>query len=238
MINVRDIIEDAFAALGAIQDGDHVDGTSAMVGERYLNQMVAALNLEDFFAFQRRTLDFLVPATKAHFLIGPEQPAGEVQPDIVSERPASITSVFAGQNPANMVSEVILVSQAKMPGFAVETTNGLPRRVTYVSSYPLGELWFDIKIPAGWTVRLCFSRSIPVLHIDDIVNVPPEYQGALTWELAKLLTARYQVPAEVKANIEQKADWFVSAIRKNTTVKTPVQAYAGSFTRSNILTRN
>jgi len=237
MINVRDIVDDAYAALGMIQDGEHVDGNSANVGERTLNQMIASLNLNNFFAFQLRTLDFVVPTTKAHFLIGPAQPAGEVQPDIVAQRPANIVTCFAGENPVNMVSKVCIVSQADMPGFARESASGLPHRVTYVSSYPLGELWFDIKVPVGWTIRLCYSKALPEMKIDDVLDVPPEYQGTLSWMLAQLLTARYKVTSEIKAKIKANSDWFESAIRKNTTVKTPVRAYVdGAF--SNIITRN
>lgn len=235
MINVRDIVDDAFAALGAISDGEHADGDAAKVGERHLNQLIASLNLNNFFAFQRTTLDFRVPATKSHLLIGPEQPEGEPQPDIVAQRPASVTSVFCGETPNNMASEVILVSQAKMPMFAVESSSGLPRRCCYVSSYPLGDLWFDLRVPAGWTIRLCYSRALPEMKIDDELPIPPEYQGALTWELAKLLTARYQVPDDVKASIKEKAEFFVNAIRSNTSVKTPVQAYIGVGRPRNIL---
>lgn len=235
MINVRDIVDDAFAAVGAIQDGEHSDGDLAKVGERHLNQLVASLNLNNFFAFQRTTMDFRVPSAKAHFLIGPEQPEGEVQPDIVAQRPASVTSVYVGECALNRLSEVIMVAQAKMPMFASGSATGCPRCVCYVSSYPLGDLWFDMNIPAGWTIRLCYSKALPEMKIDDVLEVPAEYQGALTWELAKLLTARYQVSDKAMASIKEKAEFFVNAIRSNTSVKTPVQAFAGYGRPRNIL---
>lgn len=237
MVNVRDVIEDAFAAIGYLDDGSHVDGDQAAVGERFLNQLIATLNLQDFFAFQRTTLDFTVPTTKAHFLIGPAQPAGEVQPDIEAQRPSNVTSVFIGTRSDTIATEIIRVAQADMPGFAVESAQGLPGRVTYISSYPLGELWFDMKIKAGYVLRLCFSRTLPEMHLNDELPIPFEYQGALTWGLADLLTARYPTTPDVKATIADKIKLFFGPIRVNTTVKTPVQAFVGGAV-NNILTRN
>lgn len=227
MIVVRDIIEDAYSAIGGLQDGDHLDGDRAAVGERYLNQLVASWNLKGFFAFQRQTLDFTATESKARYLIGPEQAEGEPQPDIVAQRPASITSIFVGENSEVMAFKVLLVAQSNMPGFAIAGQAGRPFRACYISSYPLGELWFDLKVPAGWKIRICYNRALPVMRINDELPVPPEYQPALTWGLAHLLTSRYQVPESVKADIKDKMAFFVDPIRDNTSAKTPVQAFVG-----------
>ena len=237
MINVRDVIEDAYAAIGGLGDGVTLDGKRAKIGERYLNQVVAALNLNGFFAFQQTTLDFVANATKCRFKIGPIQPEGEEQPDIVAQRPAAVTSVFVGANPNVMSSEVILVNQAQMPGFAIEDNDGRPWRCCYISSYPLGELWFDLKVPEGWTMRICFARTLPEMKINDELPIPSEYQGALTYSLAFALTARYQVPPEVKADIKEKRDFFVDPIRSACATRTPVQAYIDDVDGGNIFTR-
>jgi len=238
MVNVREIIEDAFAAIGALPDGNHLDGNRAAVGERMLNQLIASLNLNGFFAFQQTTLDFVANATQNRFKIGPAQPVGETQPDIVAQRPAAVTSVFIGPNPNVMAAEVILVNQAQMPGFSIENAKGLPERCCYISSYPLGELWFDLRVPAGWTMRICFARTLPEMHINDELPVPSEYQGALTWSLANLLTSRYQVAADVKASIKERMDFFVDPIRSACATRTPVQAYLDNGAGNTILSRN
>lgn len=237
MIKVREIIEDAYAAIGGLSDGNHVDGNRAVVGERFLNQLIASLNLNGFFAFQQTTLDFVANETKTRFKIGPEQPAGEPQPDIVAQRPAAVTSVFVGSDPNIMAAEVTLVNQAQMPGFVIESGKGLPLRCCYISSYPLGELWFDLQVPAGWTMRICFARTLPEMKIDDELPIPSEYQGALTWSLANTLTARYQVPPDVKATIKERMDFYVDPIRSACATRTPVRAYAEDWGTNNIFDR-
>jgi len=237
MIKIREIVEDAYAALGGLADGQHVDGDRAKIGERYLNQVVASLNLNGFFAFQQTTLDFVANETKTRFKIGPEQPVGETQPDIVAQRPAAVTSVFIGSDPNIMAAEVTLVNQAQMPGFVIESGKGLPLRCCYISSYPLGELWFDLQVPAGWTMRICFARTLPEMKIDDELPVPSEYQGALTYSLAWAMTARYQVPDDVKATIKEKMDFFVDPIRAACATRTPVRAYAEDLGANNIFDR-
>lgn len=228
MLNVRDIVTEAFRAVGAIQDGEPLDGDRTAVGVRMLNDIVSSFNLQGFFAFQRLTLDFIAPASSGQLTIGPvpSDPAAPL-PDLAAQRPASVTSVYVGPSSTVMQSEVVQVAQSEMPNFAVSYGSGCPSRFCYISSYPLGKLWFDLPVPEGWTIRICYDRSIPPLSINDEVEIPPEYQPALTWALADALATRYMLPADTRAAAKTMRDRFVDSIRVNTSVKTPIHAWGG-----------
>lgn len=52
MVSVREVIVEAFRNAGVIQDGEPLDGTKTVTGETLLNDVIAQMTLENFFASQ------------------------------------------------------------------------------------------------------------------------------------------------------------------------------------------
>lgn len=243
MISVRDIIVEANRICGVIQDGEELDGVKTAVGEELLNELVANMNVQNFFASQQ----VIVRARgngKLEMTIGPHQydedgnelPPDQ-QPDIEAERPQNILELYAGTQQELMSGRLTQVALYDIPLFQVNFGAGFPARFAYQSSYPLGKIVFDIPLSKSFTLAICYCKSFDEFHVNDELEIPREYQPALTWMLAELLCARYMLPTDVTARVKDFRDRFVNAIKRNYHRKTPVHAYVNDAFGGTILNR-
>lgn len=241
MLNVRQVVLEANRNIGNIQDGEELDDVNTSVS--ILNELVASMNTENFFASQQ----IIVRGTgknKTDLTIGPKQfdeqgqpLPDEEQPDIEAERPQNIIQLYAGARPQIMAGRLAQVSLADMPLFQCGYGYGMPSRFAYESTYPLGRIVFDLPFSSQWWFAICYCKQLPKVTINDELPIPPEYQPALTWMLAKNLCVRYMLPNDVYQRVEKTCSEFVHAIKQNSHMKTPIHAYMDDGIGGTIINR-
>ena len=241
MLNVRQIVLEANRIVGNIQDGEELDDVNTSVS--ILNEIIGSMNTENFFASQQIIVEGNGNG-KIEMTIGPKQfdengqeLPPEDQPDIEAERPQNIIQMYVGGRLEVMAGKLIQVSLADIPMFQVNYGCGLPSRFAYQSSYPLAKIILDLPMSPQWFYRIVYCKQIPKVGINDELEIPNEYQPALTWLLAKNLCARYMVPDSVYARVSSVCADYVHAIKQNTHMKTPIHAWFEDGFGSNILNR-
>lgn len=241
MLNVRQIVLEANRIVGNIQDGEELDDVNTSVS--VLNDIVGSMNTENFFASQQMLIDGQGNG-KVEMTIGPRQYdedgnplPDDQQPDIEAERPQNIINMYVGGRLEVMAGKLVQVSLADIPMFQVAYGAGMPARFAYQSSYPLGKIILDLAMSPQWWFRICYCKQIPKVGINDELEIPNEYQPALTWLLAKNLCTRYMVPSEVYARVKETCSDYVHAIKQNTHMKTPIHAWFEDGFGSNIINR-
>jgi len=230
MVNVRNVIVEAYRMAGLLSDGQALDGTQSLIGLNQLNSMVSALNLEGFFASSLVQLEYTPVEAKLSYTIGTQDDPLWAVPDINAVRPSHLRRVYIAYTGYGVPMELPLVGPQDIYQFRPSQTSvGAPRFAAYLSNYPYGEIQFNIAPSAGFALFIIYNKAIPVAAFNDNLLVPPEYTPALTYGLAYLLAQRNGRPGEVLAGMQQLRHEAYQQIRDNVLQNTPLTAHLGSY---------
>lgn len=106
------------------------------------------------------------------------------------ERPVSVDGVFWRLNGVDTPLSQI-TSFEDYQDIGVKSLQGMPSDYYYLPSYPLGVLYV-FPIPASGSLYLTLKQPMPVYTtINDSISLPPEYEGAIRWNLAEMLCATF-----------------------------------------------
>lgn len=79
----------------------------------------------------------------------------------------------------------------------VKGIGSFPKYVFYDSAYPIGNVYFWPIPSSQYEMHVIIWGNLPTyLNLTDSLNVPPEYQEALIYNLAARLRASYQLPPD------------------------------------------
>jgi hypothetical protein len=134
------------------------------------------------------------------------------------ERPVAIDAAFWRDDGEDYPLRVIH-SFEDYQDIASKSVQGTPEVVYYRPAYPLGQL-FVWPIPTTGTLYLTMRQEMPVYTtIQDDIDLPPEYEGAIRWNLAEMLCATFGMP--ITKEIEKFAAKTKRALKiNNTSIKT------------------
>lgn len=114
-------------------------------------------------------------------------------------RPDQIQSAYARQLQSTSSSPVdfplaMINSHEEYGDLALKSLVSFPRFIFYDSSYPIGNVYVYPIPTSNYEIHLVLKETIAVLPdlVTDI-NLPPEYQEAIIWNLAARLRPLYQV---------------------------------------------
>lgn len=218
MVTVRNIVVDAFKMIGEINDASDLDGTQSVVGLQLLNDVISALNLDNYFAFTNMVAEHTVVTPASVF--GISTVPGST---ILSERPAAVKRLYFRDSSLSNPSEVTQVAPQDIIRFQRANSIGAPNYFAYVSNYPTGELVFDVAVQSQGVLSVVYNRPIPASNaFNDTLAIPPEYQGAIKYHLALTLARRYGKPVEVVGQMQALVRETDTMIKRNTATKTPL----------------
>lgn len=226
MLDVRNLIVDSYKMIGEIGDQEALDGTRSTVGLQLLNEQIAMLNLDNYFAFTLQTVTFVPTESKTSYTIGlntgtPLTSGTEIDVD----RPANIIRGYIRSNGSYSTNlEVQQISPQDLPMFTIAGTS-TPTFFTYRSTYPLGTIDFNCKLSTLDDVVFVFSKPMPIFAFNDIAEIPYEYEPAIKYGLAYLLANRYGNPVEVISDMKRLRDEAYTVIVQNTQAKTPAHIH-------------
>ena len=226
MLNVRNLIVDAYKMIGEIGDQEALDGTRSTVGLQLLNEQISVLNLDNYFTFTLQTVTFVPTESKVTYTIGLDAGTSATSgTDINVDRPANIIRAYARSNGSYSTNyEVEQISPQDLPLFTIAGTSS-PTYFTYRSTYPLGSIDFNCSLSTIDDIVFIFSKPMPIFLFNDIAEIPYEYEPAIKYGLAYLLANRYGNPVEVISDMKRLRDEAYTVIVQNTQAKTPAHIH-------------
>src|SRR5581483_2248274 len=108
-------------------------------------------------------------------------------------------------NPGNLMPDIpieIVQSHEDYARIPVKGVGTLPWRIFYDPVWPIG-LLFPWPVPQAtiYEIHVGFKVVLPrFTSVQQKINLPPEYEAALNWCLARRLRASYQMPADPEVN--------------------------------------
>lgn len=185
MAAVIDIINQALKDLGVIGDGQTANDEQITGAFVTLNQLLGQWQAESLQVYAQ-TVSSFTPTGAASYTVG----AGGA---VNIARPVRIDAAVFRSGGVDYPLEVML-SRADYERIGSKAESGLPCALFYEASYPLGTLYLYPQ-PTGGEVRLTVRTQLPAyLTAADNLAVPPEYELALRYSLAELLSAENQTP--------------------------------------------
>ncbi len=138
---------------------------------------------------------------------------------INTPRPDRIEAAFAryaiGSGPIDYPLEII-ESRADWNAIGLKGMTGLPSAVFYDSGYPLGTVYVFPQPAVLYEIHLSLKQALPSFgNLSDDLNLPPEYEEAILYNLAVRLFPMYGLSP--RADVVTLAKVSLNTIRNSNT---------------------
>lgn len=194
-----DICTDALLHSGVLGVGNPPDAEQISTALRLLNNMLAVWSSKRWLDYA--LLDFAITSTGAQsYTIGP---GGDI---VVASRPDRIEAAYvrvsnAGGLPVDYPLDQVLARE-DYSRYPLKTMRAFPQKYFYDSNYPLGRI-FPLPVASSGIYELhVLTRVIlPVLTAPATqIILPPQYNSAMTWNLARQCRAAWRLPPDREIN--------------------------------------
>lgn len=194
-----DIVTSALLKARVTGVGNPPDAEQTARAFSLLNDMLALWSSQRWLTYH--LLDFGITCTGAQFYtIGP---AGDIN---VTARPDRIESAYIrilgqGGLPVDYPLDPILARE-DYSRIALKTLVSLPDSFFYDSDFPLGKI-YPVPIPKAAIYELHVTTRVimpQLARVTDTIALPPEYNHAIKWNLARLIRAEWGYPASAEIN--------------------------------------
>lgn len=194
-----DICTDALKVSGVLGVGNPPDAEQITDAMRLLNNMLALWSSKRWLDYA--LLDFAITSTGAQsYTIGLN---GDIN---VASRPDRIEAAYvrisnAGGLPVDYPLDQILAREdyARVP---LKTMRAFPSAYFYDSGYPLGRIYpLPVASASIYELHVLTRVILPVLSVPATqIILPPQYNDAMTWNLARRCRAAWRLPADKEIN--------------------------------------
>lgn len=209
MPTALDQISRALREVGELAAGETADGNYAEDCKDVLNAMLDQWSLEDLLLWYEKTEEFDLVAGQEAYTIG------ETGADFTAVRPIEILGAWLRDGNALDTKLGVVSNDTYQSIVQKETTNTLPRVVSYNPNYPLGELKVWPSPTSGLKLRVTGNKLLTrVTNLDDEMSLPPGFEEAIVYGLAKrlapgagrldILNVYEALESDAKANIKRK----------------------------------
>lgn len=190
MTTPRQIITLALKEIGAIGQGQVPSAEDYSDAFRRLNMMIAQWNRWRYMIFHLVDLSFVGNGSQTK-TIGP---SGQIN----TTRPARIESAFYRMPSGNQPTDfplTVLNSREDYDRIGTKFQGGPPQCVFLDTGWPLSTL-YTWPIPDNqYTVFLSVMEQLTAFdNASDDINLPPEYEEALMYNLATRISPSYGIP--------------------------------------------
>jgi hypothetical protein len=91
----------------------------------------------------------------------------------------------------------IYYSRQDYDRIALKTLNSWPQVAFYDAAYPLGSLYVWPVPSSAYSIHITVKETLTQFtSLNQTINLPPEYQGALFWNLSRNIRPLYQLPPD------------------------------------------
>ena len=110
-----------------------------------------------------------------------------------------------------------------------KTLGSWPSIAFYDAAYPMASLYvWPVPAANNYEIHITTKELLPQVTLAQTINLPPEYQSALFWNLADRIRPLYQLPEDRK--VSQKARGALATLRQGNT-QLPHAEMPGELTR-------
>lgn len=194
MTTANDIIVDALQAAGVIGVGQVPLAENVNLSLRQLNRMIAQWNRKRWLVYH--LIDTSLPCTGAQFYtVG----SGG---DFNIPRPDRLEAAFFRQTttaPANQIDYnlQILESMEDYSRISLKQLVSFGYYIFYDSGYPLGKVYPWPILQNQYELHIITKAVLSTFaSLATTVNLPPEYEEAMQWNLALRLRPLFQMPPD------------------------------------------
>ncbi len=190
MSTVAQMIKAAVRALGVLDSYNDLTANEYANGLETLNSMLALWAIEGITILQDVTQNFPTVAGTSLYTIG----SGGT---VAVARPMRITGAYLRYSGVDY--PVGIITQDQYESIPLKTVQTLPDRLFYNPVYPLGEI--NLYPVPDKVYTLYFDSQNPIGNFagtDAALNLPPEVEAAIKWNLAVDSSPDYSVmPSDV-----------------------------------------
>lgn len=189
------IISRAQLISGVLGVGETASAEDTNTAQAFLQDIVNQWQRKRWLIFS--LLDLFVLSTGAEsYTVGPGG-------DIDTIRPDRLEAAYLRQNVPSQPSPVdypldILQSREDYSRIPLKKLGSFAQRIFYDSAYPLGSI-FAWPIPNAniYEVHIIVKNQLdPIASLPQTLQLPPEYEAALVYNLAVRLRVAYQLPVD------------------------------------------
>jgi hypothetical protein len=196
MATIYDIVKMALQDIGAIGSRETPTADEAQDGFSALNQMLAMWRTQSLTVYCQKQ-ETLTANGALSYSVGPSG-------DLNIERPYAIDAALWRDNGVDLPL-IPIHSFEDYQDIRVKVLQGAPSAFYYRPDSPQGQL-FVWPSPNSGSIVLTMRVPMPVYtSIYDVFSLPPEYEGAVRWNLAKWCCPSFglQVTKDVADNAKQ-----------------------------------
>lgn len=196
-----DVIDRAMRLIGSLDIGESASTDEAANGLRALNSMIALWSASEFGAYGPTSVSHTVPSGTSSLTIGWYAGA-----DISTDKFQHIFDSYL-RDSSGYDYPLAVKSLKEYGRIGDKDAGGRPNTLYFRVVYPNWTLYFDRETDAEYTLKLELSAIIreTFLLITNELNMPEEYEEAVTYNLAIRLAPEFSVvpPAAVVAIAKQ-----------------------------------
>ena len=193
------VINGALRVLGVIGAGDSPTPQDYQNCSEALNLYIKQLQTKGMPLWLVEDLPVPMVAGQYTYTLGPTG-------DVVCDRPLRVVMAFI-RSPQGNDTTLQVISRQEYMQQGYKPSSGTPNQVYYDPQLGNGVLYvFNNPNAAGWTIHLQVQQPISdILTPNAIPQFPSEWFNTLKFGLADQLALEYGVPAQVRAELAQRA---------------------------------
>lgn len=211
MTTARDLCNEALTVSGVVGDGQTASGMIINATFARLNRMLSQWQRKRWLIWHlvetKAAADGNTGGDGSPFLVGQAQGANfnMVRPDRI-EAAWNRQVIPAQPNNIDYPLEE-MKSYEDWANVALKTLKSFPSYYMYDPAFPIGKLYvWPVPSPAGlYEIHILTKEVLGAFaNLASAVQLPPEYEPAITWNLAKLTRIAFRKPADEELNKEAR----------------------------------
>lgn len=173
-----DMVKDSLMMVGAIDAGNPPQAWEGNLGLSTLNRMRSTWNAAGIICYGAALVE--IPATgAASYTMGPT--------GTVTTRPFSVVSAY--YRSGDQETEVARLNAEEWREYSQKTDAGIPQYINFDGAYPLETIRLYPRPTSGTIVLTYRTPFAQIANLSDPLPDPPEYDEAMTYNLAIRLGA-------------------------------------------------
>lgn len=217
MATAADIINDALASLGVIEEGQTGNSAQLAKGLEKLNDLIDSLNADKLTLFQEYEEIFTLTSA-SQYTIGASQTFN-------TTRPERLISALFKQTSTSTRFPIQIATKEEWDSIGYLTTTGFPEVLWYDEAYPTGtiNIWPQYS---GFLVLTSMRQITEFVTTATTFSLPPGYRKMLKTNLAVDLAPAVQ--SQIPPSIQEAAKKSLGSVKRKN-IKNPQSLLEVSF---------
>lgn len=213
---VKSIVESAFSAASVVGESQVLSGAKEVLGLNFFNEILYNYNLENYFPWARHVVDVAAPGTNV-IVMAPDP--DYVIPADADCRKFDTPMLVKADVPMRVLKIEYKAGIQWVPLYETGFTDlqsyiiraaTVPNIFAYERDTDHGTLYFDR--PSTRTLRITYNKLLPTYALNDVFDVPLEYEQLLRYALTVKIAKKYKCPEEDIAEWKEERDGILNGI--------------------------